>query len=340
MNPVHTPSYETRPTLPELLAIKKEGNPMKVSEKHISALVTHTADALGATPETARALLASLVGEGPTYEDLRAVDTAVVSAAVRGERITAPYVRHGAVAKLLAGIAPGAPTCNHCGRLPLRLEGSTWSPVDGDVCPVDEGLFVREERRVVVSWVDRSEHPGEATRDAARVPITEAEVLATRRVDPRVTAACAETGASILDVLAALADGGKSPPQALAALASPDSEWIDGAALRAFAARSRGALSRGRPKTAPSAPAPSGAAPRLRDVLAGLYDRVGSARAFARDAGIDISRVDFEGSALDRWDAILGEARKSGREQALLDLARAQYPNSPGLASLRGGAPS
>lgn len=69
----------------------------------------------------------------------------------------------------------------------------------------------------------------------------------------------------------------------------------------------------------------------LRDVLADLYPGAAEARTVLAAAGIDSRRIDFSGSALVRWQAILDEADKLDALQALVDQARREYPTNPYL---------
>lgn len=52
---------------------------------------------------------------------------------------------------------------------------------------------------------------------------------------------------------------------------------------------------------------------KLRDMLADLYGDPATIRAVAQVAGLDVSRVDFAGSATVLWGRVLDEARKSNR---------------------------
>lgn len=64
----------------------------------------------------------------------------------------------------------------------------------------------------------------------------------------------------------------------------------------------------------------------IRDILADLYHRDADARRVAADAGLVARHIDFHGSAIDFWHAILREALQTGRLDALLTIIRKEYP--------------
>lgn len=64
----------------------------------------------------------------------------------------------------------------------------------------------------------------------------------------------------------------------------------------------------------------------LRSTLCQLYDTPTDARRLARDAGLEISRIDFTGAATSYWDSVLWEAIDSGKINVLLGCARQEYP--------------
>ena len=63
----------------------------------------------------------------------------------------------------------------------------------------------------------------------------------------------------------------------------------------------------------------------LRDTLAALYAEEASARRVAADAGLDVRRIAFMGQAINTWYAILQEAVKLDRLDALLQVALHEY---------------
>jgi hypothetical protein len=65
---------------------------------------------------------------------------------------------------------------------------------------------------------------------------------------------------------------------------------------------------------------------RLTAELAYLFDRKQTLQRLARDACIDTTDVDLDGSQQDRWDAVLREAEKCGRLPRLLELASQRFP--------------
>ena len=75
----------------------------------------------------------------------------------------------------------------------------------------------------------------------------------------------------------------------------------------------------------------------VRTALANLYwDKV-SATRIAEDAGLPISIFALSDRAIDNWHAILTEAQKRQRLEALLQVASAEYSDNAELAAaLRG----
>lgn len=317
---------------------------MKITTKHMGAIARHLADVLG-DADTSRAevaLTALGLGDAATYADLAGVTVPVVSEGLRDAGVSVPALRRGTIAALFALVRPGAATCNRCGRLAVRLDGSTWVAVMAPACPVDAGLYEAPAAAPTLrGWHDGREYPADATHDPAGVPLTEAAVRAERAVSPLVADALRETGATLLDVLAATVATGASPAEALTAVGEPLRRWPSVVALRAFVARAKGAASAPRH----AAPSPMVAAPvampaggyserALREALASLYSTTAQARVIARDAGLDVTRIDFSGRADATWYAILAEARAQGRVGNVLDLARADCPNSPAWRAL------
>jgi hypothetical protein len=70
----------------------------------------------------------------------------------------------------------------------------------------------------------------------------------------------------------------------------------------------------------------------LRDVLAGLYSTVEDARRVVQDAGLDPKYILLEGKAANFWGHILDEAQKNRQVQAIVAVARKQYPRNEELA--------
>lgn len=69
----------------------------------------------------------------------------------------------------------------------------------------------------------------------------------------------------------------------------------------------------------------------LREALTNLYETSESARIIALDAGLNPSLIDFSGTAQNFWHDILNEASKQNQVQALLAIAKSDYPDSPQL---------
>lgn len=70
---------------------------------------------------------------------------------------------------------------------------------------------------------------------------------------------------------------------------------------------------------------------RLVQVLANLYDTEAQARIVAKDAGLDLTRIPFNGSAQIVWDAIITEAHKQNKVQALVERARVDFASNTDL---------
>ena len=66
----------------------------------------------------------------------------------------------------------------------------------------------------------------------------------------------------------------------------------------------------------------------LRATLVRLYPDARNARRVARDAGLDVGRIDFAGGAADVWFYVIGEAEKARRVDALLAVVRDEYPRA------------
>lgn len=316
----------------------------KITTKHMDALTLHLADALGAPKLTAAAVL----GDAPTYADLAAVDAAVVSEALRDAGAEAPPLKRGAAARLFGLLSQGAPTCNRCSRLALRLDGSTWSRVEGAACPVDAGLYEAERVETFTAWTDGREYPKGTTHDADRVPIDSAAIRETRGVSEVVDAALRETGATLPEFLAALVGEGRAPVEALAVAAAPfAARFVDVLAVREFAQRACGALSR---RAAPvAAPAALGArreapdwhrltGPQSRamcDVLVAAFPSEGDLRRLARDAfDANLNAIVGGGPLNDRVFELLRWAEARGWTRRLFIAAREANPTNDGLRTL------
>ncbi len=217
---------------------------MKITSKHSRALIAHVADVLGGQNSQAKAtdVISGMLGEEPSYSDLRGVDVAVVSEALRDASVSVTAIRRAAIAKVFTFATEGARTCNRCGRFDVRLEGSTWHHVDGEVCPADNGLYVAERApEPVIAWTDGMTYPAGTSIDAQRIPITEDAIRDARRVDPTLDAALRETGATLIGFCAALA-AEMHPASVLNVLTNPTSRFVDNVALRVFAANVSGAV--------------------------------------------------------------------------------------------------
>ncbi|MFN8493514.1 MAG: CRISPR-associated protein Csx15 [Caldilineaceae bacterium] len=71
---------------------------------------------------------------------------------------------------------------------------------------------------------------------------------------------------------------------------------------------------------------------QLRTILAELYPTRADLARVATDAGVPLARVDLGHSALNDWEAVLGEAEKQQGVAQLLDVAAHEYPHNPALA--------
>lgn len=64
----------------------------------------------------------------------------------------------------------------------------------------------------------------------------------------------------------------------------------------------------------------------LRAKLVRLYPRENDARRVARDANVPLDHIDWNGSAVDFWFAVLDEAGKRGLVTAIEQVASEEYP--------------
>jgi nucleoside phosphorylase len=78
----------------------------------------------------------------------------------------------------------------------------------------------------------------------------------------------------------------------------------------------------------------------LRRILADLYPRMIEQRRVAADAGLREGAIAFDPSADTSWFNILQYADKQGRVEALIALARTEYPNNEQLSGLHPAAPA
>ena len=65
---------------------------------------------------------------------------------------------------------------------------------------------------------------------------------------------------------------------------------------------------------------------RLREALAEFFDDARKAKMFADDAGLNLSHIDFTGSADVVWHDVVAEAERQDRVAELLRVVRAKYP--------------
>ncbi|MBA3534603.1 MAG: trypsin-like peptidase domain-containing protein [Ardenticatenales bacterium] len=74
---------------------------------------------------------------------------------------------------------------------------------------------------------------------------------------------------------------------------------------------------------------------KLRDVLATLYTSPADIRRVVQDAGLNMAYLDFSQAPINIWQSILEEADKQTMVQAIIDVARRQYPNNQALAQIQ-----
>lgn len=70
---------------------------------------------------------------------------------------------------------------------------------------------------------------------------------------------------------------------------------------------------------------------QLRKVLASLYQNVESIRRVCEDAEIDLTLVALNSAPLDNWNAVLGQAQKSGQVDGLLAIIWSDYEKNQEL---------
>jgi len=66
----------------------------------------------------------------------------------------------------------------------------------------------------------------------------------------------------------------------------------------------------------------------LRDALAQLYQDKADIRRVVADAGLNVARIDFEGSAVNSWDEVLREAEKHHQVEGVLQMVAMEYPDN------------
>lgn len=325
---------------------------MKITTQHTAAIARHIADVLGdADTSRAEVALTAIIGEGATYTDLPVVDVMVVTEGLRDAVVSVPAIRRGTITALFTHVREGAPTCKRCGRLRLQLAGSTWQAVTASTCPVDAGLYEVAVAPVVIGWHDGREYPEGTTHDGEGVPLTEAVIRSERKVDASITAACEETGTTLLEVLAAMP--GATPAEALAAIVDPSRKWVSDRALRAFVRDAKGALGRRtggapQPPFAAGAEAPTGpvdpinwqrlTGPQykaLQDALTSAFPsraKIEQLVSFGLDERLDMIASGGTLGALAfeviQWTQARGHTRR------LFDEARRQNPGNPALIAL------
>lgn len=140
-------------------------------------------------------------------------------------------------------------------------------------------------------------------------------------------------GNSLSDVAFSLIEWAEARGKVDALLTAAREDNATNTRLQDFAKSLRGGV--GGPNEAPAVASPSahGWAGKARHVLASLY-APWRAEIVAKDAGLDTRNVDLSGPTLKVWDSILAEAIKQDRVDAILTIARADYPNNPGLRAL------
>lgn len=88
---------------------------------------------------------------------------------------------------------------------------------------------------------------------------------------------------------------------------------------------------------APTAPTESAPSKVLRAALTTLYSNTRTIQRLASDAGIAVSRVNFDGAAQDVWFELLTEAERAGSVPALVNVALEEYPRNPALLRWKNG---
>nr|MBA3534604.1 hypothetical protein [Ardenticatenales bacterium] len=78
---------------------------------------------------------------------------------------------------------------------------------------------------------------------------------------------------------------------------------------------------------------------RLRKILATLYPDEASARRVVADAGLDPAYIEFRQSLINIWYSILTQAQHHDKVQAIIDVARLEFPENRALAEVVGSEP-
>jgi hypothetical protein len=75
----------------------------------------------------------------------------------------------------------------------------------------------------------------------------------------------------------------------------------------------------------------------LRDMLASLYPTVQDSQRVVNDAGLNPAYIAFDAKAINNWFNILREAENRSKVQAIVEIARTEYPENEWLALARRG---
>lgn len=348
-----TPAPETT-TMPDL-------STRTIHDDHRTGVVHLIREALAlkgdAATESARKILARCFAEETTYAELPNLGERAITRAI--DRVlpdaNIPETRVDELIAAVRAITPNRRVCPTCGRLDLARAAGQWSPVTADYCPADRGVYARVAFPAdVIAWTDGRTYPPGTTLDDDRLPITDAAILTwaehsgAASLSAWTLRATQDAGVSLVEFAGYLlrTRTTTSPLATLDALVDPRRAQIaiDADAMFVLARRAKDA------KTAPAAPppappsepiAPTGwrryEGPQLRPfrlALIALYTSKQSVERVLYDAGLDLARFNLDGSMEDVWSSVILEANRSGRVDAILAVARREYPNNPALRAL------
>lgn len=307
------------------------------------------------TPAQAETIRAHLFADDATYAELPDFSEEGARLAIRDALpgVIVPATRVSALVRAVRMVTPERRVCPTCGRLDLRITAAQWSPVTADYCPADHGVYARVAFPAdVIAWTNGRTYPPGTTLDDDRLPITDAAIRAwaersgAANLSAWTLRATEAAGVSLTEFAGYLlrTRTTTSPLATLDALVDPRREKIaiDADALYVLARRAKDA------KTAHAAPPPAGTTVpmgagrkyegtqlrAIRMALVDLYPSASDAARIASDVGLRTSNIHMSGPAQDVWSNVLLEANKHGHIDAIVALARREYPRNTGLLAL------
>jgi len=339
-----------------------------IHASHIKGLTLLVRDALSATDEQAERLLKRFFGEGVTYAELPNLGERAITRAIDkviGDDHDIPETRVDELIVAIRGMTPDRRYCEKCGKLDLVRKAGRWTPTTQDTCPSDQGVFVAVAfPKPFRAWTDHKLYEPGTEVDANRMHITEEGLRsyineAGGAVHRWIEASLARTNGalSLIDFADYLLwrSGIHANPESPAALVAvirslsdPSSFAFDETGVRLMiekALKAKGAViadveHKGgvlRETVGPgasSAPRVAVSMAVVRNTLMSLFNDKRRARMIASDAGLDMRRVDTDGSMEVMWHSIMEEAQKVDRIVRIIEIAIQEYPSRTDVRTL------